>query len=657
MLLRKFVLRTKLPFVVAGLATALPQFALAEDYFDLSLEQLLETQVLSVSKKIETVANSPAAIYVVTSEDIARSGVTSIPDALRMVPGVNVARSDSNSWAISIRGFNSPLANKLLVLIDGRSIYNPVFGGVLWEAQNLMLVDIERIEVIRGPGGSLWGANAVNGVINIITKHSRDTQGDLASVLGSNEESEINARHGGKFGDDGTYRVYTKAFKYDNSQKPGGGDAYDEWDGVRAGFRADWGDDFTLQGDAYRTNAQQRKIHFMLVPPYEPVENQDLVYQGVNVLGRWTDKYADGAQLSIQTYIDWARRDEPLNFIDDRTTYDVEAQYNFASTDVNELITGAGFRFMADNETGNENVSFSPKRHRNSLYNIFVQDKITLSPEHWFLTLGSKFEHNEFSGAEVQPNLRLQWQPTASQTWWASASRAVRTPTPVEEDLTSTLRSVAGLRAAFVPNDDFKSEQLKAYELGYRTQLTPSISADVTAFHNDYEHLATYSFLTLVPVINGIDPPHFLLPVQFTNDMKGTSHGVEASFNWTISGNLKVALDYSYLRLKVTAVDPTQEGAELLYPKEQVGVKVFWNLSDHWTLDTTASHVDKLPAGNVAAYTRVDINLGGQLSKALRLNLVGQNLLDKTHREFGVADDINAAEIERNIAAKLTWIF
>jgi iron complex outermembrane receptor protein len=634
-----------------------PASALAEDYFDLSLEQLLETQVLSVSKKIETVANSPAAIYVVTSEEIARSGVTSIPDALRMVPGVNVARSDSNSWAISIRGFNSTLANKLLVLIDGRSIYNPVFGGVLWEAQNLMLLDIERIEVIRGPGGALWGANAVNGVINIITKHSRNTQGNVVTALTGNEESNISARHGGALGNDGTYRVYAKAFKRDTSQAPGGGEAYDAWDGIRTGFRADWGDNFTLQGDAYRTNTQQRKIHFSLVAPYEPVENQELVYEGVNVLGRWVDKYDDGAQLSVQTYIDWARRDEPLNFIDDRTTYDVEAQYNFAPMDSHELIAGVGYRFMADNEIGNNNVSFSPSKHRNNLYNFFVQDKITLSPEHWFLTLGSKFEHNDFSGAEVQPNLRLQWQPSASQTWWASASRAVRTPTPVEEDLTSTLRTAAGFRAAFVPNDDFKSEQLKAYELGYRIQLTSTISADVAAFRNIYEQLATYRFLSFVPVVNGIDPPHFLLPVQFTNDMEGKSHGFEASFNWAVNQDLKVALDYSYLRLQVTALDPTQESPEYLYPKEQVGIKIYWNLSDSWTLDTTASHVDKLPGGSVPAYTRLDVNLGGQLSKTLRLNLVGQNLLEKTHREFGAIGDPNVAEIERSIFAKFTWVF
>jgi iron complex outermembrane receptor protein len=661
--LRKPMPRSPLFLVMSGILISVfnalsPQSALAEaNYFDLTLEQLLDTQIISASKKIETVAQAPAAIYVVTSEDILRSGVTNIPDALRMVPGVNVARADSNSWAISIRGFNSTLANKLLVLIDGRSIYNPVFGGVLWEAHNLLLTDIERIEVVRGPGGALWGANAVNGVINIITKHTRDTQGSLASVLYGNEESSLSARHGGIFGDDGSYRVYAKAFKRDNLPKPDGGDNYDEWDGVRGGFRVDWGDEFTLQGDAYRTNSQQRKVHYMLVAPYMPVEDQTIVYDGVNVLGRWTDKRDDGSQFSVQTYIDWARRDEPLNFIDNRTIYDVEMQYNFATMGAHELVTGAGIRFLADNETGNENVEFEPKQRRNSLYSMFVQDKITLLPERWFLTLGSKFEHNEFSGFEVQPNLRLQWHPTASQMLWSAASRAVRTPTPVEEDLTSTLATGAGVRAAFVPNDNFKSERLTAYELGYRNQITPTLSADITAFYNDYDQLQTISVGTITPVITGVSVPHFFIPFMFTNDMKGTSHGFEASLNWAVNERLKLALDYSFLKLSVTALDPTQESAELLYPTHQAGVKILWNLSDTWTLDTTASHVDNLPGGNVDAYTRLDLNLGGELSKTLRFNLVGQNLLEKTHREFGSVTDINAAEVGRSVFAKLTWMY
>lgn len=307
----------------------------AVDYFELTLEQLLEVKVHSVSKKAEAVADASAAVYVVTSEDIIRSGVTSIPDALRMVPGMQVARTDSNSWAISIRGFNNGLANKLLVLIDGRTIYNPVFGGVLWEAHNLMLEDVERIEVVRGPGGTLWGANAVNGVINIITKHTRDTQGNLTSAIYGNEEKgALSTRQGGSFGSNGSYRVYANAFTRDASRIPPAAgsdkqqDTYDEWDGFRTGFRADWSDQFTLQGDAYRTDTEQRRPHFSLIAPYMPIKQQIIRYEGINLLGRWTDKHHDGSQLSIQTYVDWAKRDEPFNFIDDRITYDLDAQYN-----------------------------------------------------------------------------------------------------------------------------------------------------------------------------------------------------------------------------------------------------------------------------------------------------------------------------------------
>jgi iron complex outermembrane recepter protein len=373
-------------------------------------------------------------------------------------------------------------------------------------------------------------------------------------------------------------------------------------------------------------------------------------------LGRWTDQRENGAQLSLQTYIDWARRDEPLNFIDDRITYDIEAQYNFAPIGIHQLVAGTGFRFMDDEKTGNNNVSFSPAKRQSDLYNFFIQDKITLSPDKWFLTLGSKFEHNDFSGSELQPNIRLQWHATSQQTWWSSVSRAVRTPTPIEEDLTSTLLTGAGLRAAFVPNNNFKSEKLIAYELGYRNQVTENLSADVATFYNDYERLQTFAFQPIIPVTNGIDPPHFLLPVQFTNDMKGRSHGLETAINWMLDENLKIALNYTWLQMSMTALVPTQESVELLYPDYQFGLKVFWNINDNWTLDTSSIHVAELPAG-VDAYTRLDINLSGQLTKSLRFNLTGQNLLEKDHREFGSPNDMNAAEVERGIYGKLTWEF
>lgn len=622
------------------------------DYFELPLEQLLQIRVQSVSKKDERLAEAPAAVFVLTHEEIMRSGVTTIPDALRMVPGVQVARADSNSWAISIRGFNSTLANKLLVLIDGRSIYNPVFGGTLWEAHDVMLEDIDRIEVIRGPGGTLWGANAVNGVINITTKHSRTTQGTTASAIYDNEERDVHARHGGTLNNNGHYRVYASGFKRDSSSRPGGGETYDEWDGVRTGFRTDWADEFTLQGDAYRTDTQQMRVDHSLIPPYSPARQQTIRYEGVNLLGRWTKAANDKSQFSVQAYIDWAKRDEPYNFIDDRLIYDLEAQYNFAPGTRHEIIVGGGLRYLEDDKTGNNNVQFDPQKSRMQLYHFFVQDKMTLAAN-WLLTIGSKFEHNEFSGHETQPNLRLQWNPNERYSIWSAISRAVRTPTAIEEDLTSTLATVANARLAIEPNNDFRSEELTAYELGYRQQITPKISWDFSTFYNDYDHLTNTTIQTPRLVNNGRDPFHLFIPVQFTNNMSGITEGAEMAIHWAVQQKMKIGLNYSYLNIKLDAPEPAQESAELLSPQHQAGLTVFYNLSDNWTLDTSANYVGKLVTTD--SYIRWDVNLGGQLSKQIRFNLVGQNLADSKHMEFGSAADINAAIIERSVLAKITW--
>ncbi len=640
--------------LLVGLFTATHSFA--NDIFDLSLEQLVEIKITSASKKQEPIAHTAAAAYVLSNEEIQRSGVTTIADALRMVPGVQVARADSNSWAISIRGFNSTLANKLLVLIDGRSIYNPVFGGTLWEAHDLLLEDVERIEVIRGPGGTLWGANAVNGVINIITKHTRDTQGILASALyGNEEQGTFNIRQGGRMGNDGSYRIYAKGFQRDASHKPSGADTFDEWNGFRTGFRADWSDQFTLQGDIYRTNADQLRIDYSLTPPYMPVKEQRINYEGAHLLGRWTETRADNSQISLQAYIDWAKRDEPFNFIDDRTTYDLDAQYNFASQGIHEFIIGGGLRFLADDKQGNRNVEFTPPKRRDELYSVFMQDKIALLPDSLFLTLGTKLEHNNFSGYETQPNIRLQWQPNTQQTFWSAISRAVRTPTAIEEDVTSTLGTAANARLAIEPNENFQPEELIAYELGYRHQLTSNLSLDIATFYNDYQHLMTTSIQTPRLVINNIDPPHFFIPVQFTNNMEGTTRGIEIATHWSATENMKFSMNYSYLHLALDAQDVTQKTAELLYPRQQAGFVLFYNLGNQWTLDTTATYVDQL--ATTPAYIRWNLNVGKQLGKNLRINLTGENLGDSAHPEFGGAADLNAGEIERSVFAKLTWGF
>jgi iron complex outermembrane receptor protein len=667
--LRACVHRQRLKLLLLQTATAFgavlasgPAWSAEVDPFLLSPEQLFDATIVSASRMPERFGDTPAAAYIITQEDIIRSGVTNIPDALRIVPGVNVAQLASHIWAISIRGFNSFFANKLLVMIDGRTIYNPVFGGVFWEAHDLVLEDIERIEVIRGPGGTLWGANAVNGVINIITKHSADTQGTLVSgIYGNEERGALSARHGGTFGDDGSYRVYAKIVNRDASRHPSGVDAFDAWSTYRGGFRADLGDRFTLQGEAYHTASDYIRADFPMAPPYFVISQQNIQYDGANLLGRWTDSGDDGSQFTIQAYLDWARRDEPFNFIDDRLTFDLEAQYNVV-LGRHELVVGGGYRFARareDNE-GLRDIVFTPDERQDSIFNAFLQDKITLVPERWFLTVGSKVEHNPFSGFEIQPNGRLLWQPDESQAVWAAISRAVRTPTPLEQDVMSVLGSGPGVVAAVVGNPDFDSEELTAYEIGYRKQLTPMLSADLTAFYNDYDRLSTLSFLDPRVVDNGIDPPHFLIPVEFQNEMTGEALGAEASFTWNVSQNLKLIANYSYLHVSLLAdnTDLPQEGAEDTHPYHQANIRASWNISENWTLDTTGYFVDRLrSADDVGSYFRVDVNLGWRLNERLRLNLIGQNLTDETHREMGPVNSLVASEVERSIFGRLTWEF
>lgn len=630
------------------------------NYLDLTLEQLLHVNIRSASKKDEMIVNAPAAIYAITSADIERSGVTNIPDALRMVPGVDVAQLDSNSWAISIRGFNGTLANKLLVMIDGRTVYNPVFGGVLWEAHELMLEDIERIEVIRGPGGALWGANAVNGVINILTKHTRDTQGAIVSATyGNEEQGTLNARYGGELGETGSYRVYAKGFKRDSSITPAingvAANAYDNWDGFRGGFRVDQGDNFTLQGDAYRTNVQQRRVDHSLIEPFSPIVEQNIVYEGANLLSRWEDQYQNESRLSVQAYVDWTKRDEPYYFVDERTTLDLETQYDLAPIANHAIIAGFGIRAITEDRLGSKNVQFTPQKDNTTVYSAFLQDKITLVPDTVFVTLGTKVEHNDFSGLEVQPNARLQWQVDHEQIIWSAVSRAVRTPTPIDMHLTNTFATAQGFRVALTPNEDVESEELTAYEIGYRHQITPAFSVDVAAFYNDYKNLSTTTSGTPEFVMNGIDPPHILIPVQFTNSMQGHTSGVEIVSGWQLTPALQLSATYSYLDISLEAIDATSEEIDKLSARHKIGTRMFWDIRDNLTLNTTATYVDKLPTDQVDSYVRLDINLGAKLSDTLRINLVGQNLLDSAHREFNELNDLNTAEIERSIFVKLTW--
>jgi iron complex outermembrane receptor protein len=661
---------------LVGAALALlsmPVQAAADDYLDLSLEQLLSTKVFSASKKNESLSETPAAVFVITPEDIRRSGATSIPEVLRMVPGVNVAQADSNSWAISIRGFQSLTANKLLVMIDGRMVYNPLFAGTYWEVQDVPLEDIMRIEVVRGSGGTLWGANAVNGVINILTKSAKDTQGTMLSGrVGTYENGAVTGRHGGSLGDDWYYRGYASYFDRDSFKTVNGSDGPDEWNSWRTGFRVDRGDmssqdRFIVHGDMYQTKSDQMNTSYSLSAPFTTTAQETVESQGGNMLGLWRHNFDNGSSARLQSYIDYTLRDEEL-LSDDRWIFDTEAQYTFAPMGRHEFVAGGTYRFTKDNLQSDQIVTFTPASRDDHLFGAFLQDKITLVPEEWFFTLGSKIEHNEYTGVEIEPNARLTWTPTDQQTVWAAVSRSVRTPSRQERDL--DLTDLVVPPGAFLPgfptevilirNSEFDSEKLISYELGYRDQVTPEVSVDTTAFVNVYDNLISAIAGTPLFVPAGADPAHFELPIQAVNQMEGEVYGVELSSSWNVSPSWKLYGSYTFLNMVLhapQALGASQDNIEDTTPQNQLNIRSFWNINKRLTLDTMAYYVDEIPRYDVDSYIRLDMNFGWKIDDGIQFNLVGQNLLDDAHREFGAASGINSMQVPRSVFAKLTLEF
>jgi iron complex outermembrane recepter protein len=668
---RLFSLITLLAFTsVCGVARAG-----AEDYFELTPEQLLNARVLSVSKKPEKLSEAPAAVYVITPEDISRSGMTSIPDLLRMVPGVTVARQSADSWAISIRGFNNTTANKLLVMIDGRTVYNPFFAGTFWEVQDMPLSDILRIEVIRGPGGTMWGSNAVNGVINIITKTARDTQGNRVNLIAGNyERGMVSARHGGKISDNIYYRVYAKAEDHDDFEKLDASPrpAHDEWQNYRTGFRLDSGDansaDYvTFHGDAYRVNAENYNTSYSFVAPFSTVSGETVKNTGFNLMQMWRHNYDSGASHRLQYYIDYTDRQQIL-FKDRRLTFDIDGTYNFQRHGRHEFSLGGNFRHMGDHIGGSNELDFDPGHLQSSLLGLYAQDKIMLMPEEWFLTLGAKMEHNDYTGWEFQPNARLEWLIDERQSSWAAVSRAVRMPSRIERDMNianlivgpGVLDPALPAEVTLAHNKDFDAEDLIAYEMGYRNQITPNLALDTAIFANDYKHLQSAVLDTPFLVPAGADPAHMVFPVRYTNDMSGEVYGLEIAASWKVRDDWKLSAGYTYLQMYLHAPllnGNTQEQGEGRSPENQFNLRSFWTINDNWTFDTMLFYVDELENFDIDSYVRVDANLGWKIKQGLQFNLVGQNLLEDEHREFGAATNVNAMQVPRSVFGKLTWDF
>lgn len=627
--------------------------ALAFDYFDASPEDLLSAEIISISKKPQTTLQTPAAVYVITKEDILRSGVTTIPDALRMAPGVQVAQVDSNSYAVSIRGFNSPLANKILVMMDGRTVYNPLFAGTYWEAQDIVLSDVDRIEIIRGPGGALWGANAVNGVINIITRPARATQGNVVSLTAGNyEHGTLSARNGGRLGENGHYRVYARAFSRDHYSTPGGGNAYDDWNSKKAGFRADWNNEsLTIQGDIYQTNTRQTARLATFAGPFFEIRRQHLSYEGGNILARTKHFNDQGGLTTLQTYLDFTRRNEPGLLDDRRAILDFDAQHNFSPSGRHEVILGGNYRFTGEKEKGTAIFNISPANDIHHLVGLFIQDRIMLVPDTWYLTLGTKVEHNHYSGIEHQPNIRLEWLPDEAQTFWASVSRAVRTPSRLERDVTFITNNTGANITTLISNDNFDSEELIAYEAGYRRQITPDLTVDIALFVNDYDKLPSYT----LPAA-----PAGQTYLQFENGATAETYGAEITSSWRARDNLTLSGTYSVIDIQKHAAELSafneyfDEGQT---PHQQASLRAFWSINSDWSVNTAAYYTGAMKADNVDSYVRLDVNLGWRITDNVQFNLIGQNLLDDAHREFGDDAALNAAEVNRSVFGKITWNF
>lgn len=655
--------------LLAGILPIIPVLTIAQEselqkLKNLSLEALMDIKVTSVSRKEQSLSQAAAAVFVISQEDIRRSGLTSIPEILRMVPGLHVARIDASKWAITARGFNGRYANKLLVLMDGRSVYTPLYSGVYWDVQDTVLEDIERIEVIRGPGATLWGANAVNGVINIITKTSYNTEGGFVSVAAGSEENATGTiRFGGLVGSDISYRAYVKGIQRNGGVFFDGGEAKDNWESRRIGFRVDTDpsdyDTLTIQGDLYKGSSGQNIYILPSSPPALPIPGMVLEdtadTSGGNLMLRWSREISEDSAMHLQFYFD---RTERINstLSEKRDTYDLDFQHDFVWGKKHAIIWGVGFRHTSDdiiNPVASP-MSLTRKQRNDRTFSLFVQDNITLQPDTLHLILGSKFEHNDYTGSEIQPSIRLTWMPDSKNTLWAAASQAVRTPSRLESDI--LLNSGAIL---FSGSPDYQSEKMTSYELGYRAKPTRDTAIDISAFYNHYDDLSTFE-LAGAP----FPPP---VPITIANKMQGKSYGLELASEWMVNENWRLKASYTWIDVDLqTDTDSTDTKSALTMdntPEHQYQLRSQLDLPDNLEFDTSIYYVGGLPNTDISSYVRLDLRLGWNPSSDFEFSLALRNLLDEEHQEFvefsgfSGTNGLMSTEMERSILIQMKWKF
>lgn len=630
----------------------------------LSLEQLGNIEVTTTSKGPVKLSQTAAAVYVITQEDIRRSGVTTLPQALQLAPGVDVAQIDSVKWAVGIRGFQSRLSRDILVLIDGRSVYSPLFHGVYWEVQDTLLEDIDRIEVIRGPGGTIWGANAVNGVINIITRNAKDTKGTLVSAGGGNvAQGFLDVRQGGG-NDDFSYRVYGKGFDQGPEFHPDNRQ-FDDWRRAQSGFRTDWTidnrDTLTVQGDIYDgVDGEAVKIA-TLSPPGAATVDKNAQLSGGNVLTRWERILKGGSDIQLLTYYDRVNRLQ-ANQAEYRNTFDMDFVHHLTLNSRQDFIWGLEARLSpASLPEIIPTYVFSPDQRVDQVYTAYGQDDFSLVPDKLSFTAGAKLLHSSFSGFDLEPSGRLLWTPTPRRTFWAAVTRAVRTPSDIEDTLTNTSLVTSNPLAFSVTkgNGTFTSETLLGYEAGFRSLLTSNVSVDIATFYNQYNHL-----LSLEPdgssfIENDQGTPVTIYPYVNGNGIKGTTEGFEIAGDWKPRSWWRLQGSYSYLDMDLhripgsmdTTTVASDEGSS---PRNQARIQSYLDLSRNFDLNLTFRYVAALPYYLVAGYETGDARFAWRPAPRFEFAVVGQNLMQPHHAEYG-GDPGPLVGIKRNVLASLTF--
>jgi iron complex outermembrane receptor protein len=596
--------------VIMTMLAAGAQAQTVEELRTLSIEQLANIRITSVLKSAEALSDAPAAVFVISREDILRSGARRIPEMLRLAPNLHVAQLGASAYAITARGFNvsnnASLSNKLLVMIDGRSVYSPLFGGVYWDMQEVLPENIERIEVISGPGAALWGANAVNGVINIITRDSAETQGGLLTLGAGNLERGGSLQYGGRLAPDLTYRLHVEGMDTSAYQTRGGNSARDRWSQVQGGFRMDWapqGNRVSVQGDLYAI-----------------LQQPDGWIKGRNVQARWTHEFADGSSVRLQAFYEQAGRyvRGGAGFLLD--TYDIEVQHSFRIGTRHSIVWGAGERSFSY-DFRDTALALAPPKQTLNLANVFVQDTIALTPR-VDLTLGVKLEDEPYVGIQVMPSARLSWKVTDDLLLWTAVSRAVRSPTPVDVNL----REFLGPTLFLSGSDAFRPERLTAYEAGLRMQASPRVSFSVSAFYNVYDHLRS------------IEPSATLLPLKFGNLLAGLVYGAEfwGSYRVTDWWQLTVGATAQQEHLHFRPGSSQLVGLAFAAndPKYRASLGSMLNLGDGISWWAHLRYVGALPHPPVPGYLELNTRLSWAVTDKIELSLAGYNLLHARHMEF-----------------------